>query len=173
MRLQEFTDEITFHDEHINSHHGQSDMVLRAMRGGRSGTEVGRIEYSIYRGEPAIQHISVSEHRQKIATRMLQHLQSLFPGIEIDWGGTTDDGTALKKSINFKKLPNKSVRKDKIRLAILMKRLEKIQNFFDTATPDEINHLDLSNKYNTIHDEVESIRYRLHGKKDTIDLIEY
>jgi hypothetical protein len=170
MRLHELIDEIIFQNSSLDHHHGQTDMLLLAMHG---GVEVGRIEYSVYKGEPHIQHITVFEHRQKIATKMLQHLQSLFPGIEIDWGGTTEEGTALKKSINFHKIPNKFVRRDKMRLAILKKRLKKIQYLFDTASPEEINHLDLSDKYNTIYDEVEQIRYRLHGKKDTIDLIEY
>lgn len=75
------------------------------------GKQVGYLSYNVYQNQPAIKMIWVEpEHRRhKIALRMLKELQNTYPESEIDWGYTTDQGAALKRSINFRTQPNVDV----------------------------------------------------------------
>lgn len=63
---------------------------------------VGRLEYVKFQGKPSVAYIEVEFdcRRQGIATLLVQHLQSLFPDQEIDWGMCSDDGFALFKAVN-------------------------------------------------------------------------
>ena len=59
---------------------------------------------------------------------MLKALQELSPEEEIDWGYTTDDGTNLKRSINFIKKPNKEVIAKKAKLAGVRSKLAQLKH---------------------------------------------
>jgi GNAT superfamily N-acetyltransferase len=114
------------------------DTVEDSFRGGYDGTiyatdngaHVGYIQYSMYQNKPAIKMIWVSPEyrRQKISYKMLKALQELSPEEEIDWGYTTDDGTNLKKSINFIKKPNKEVIAKKSKLAGVRSKLAQLKH---------------------------------------------
>ena len=85
-------------DEALDAHHGQIDMLMRAVRGELT---VGTIRYSIFEGRPHISMIEVLEdyRRQGIATQMLRYLQGQYPNEEIVWGYLTEDGSALYQAV--------------------------------------------------------------------------
>lgn len=62
---------------------------------------VGRIDYSVYQGEPAIAMISVETkfRRSRVATRLLHCLQAKYPQTEIAWGMMTEEGHALYSAL--------------------------------------------------------------------------
>ena len=104
MRLYEFsTDDITFDIDYNDYRSGQHYAELIATQ---HNTEIGRIDFSVYQEIPAIHYIDSKTKRTGLATKMLQFLQSKFPDEEIDFGGLTDDGANLYKSLRFKELPN-------------------------------------------------------------------
>ena len=85
-------------DEALDTHHGQIDMLMQAVRGELT---VGTIRYSIFEGRPHISMIEVLEdyRRQGIATQMLRYLQGQYPNEEIVWGYLTEDGSALYQAV--------------------------------------------------------------------------
>lgn len=104
MRLYEFsTDDITFDIQYNDYRSGQHYANLIATQ---NNTEIGRIAFSVYQQVPSIQHITSKVRRIGLATKMLKYLQSKYPEQEIDFGGLTDDGSHLYKSLNFKEIPN-------------------------------------------------------------------
>jgi hypothetical protein len=169
MRLREVTDELTFKEEFLGQHSGQSDRVLYAIS---NSQEVGHVDYSVYDGVPAIKWIETSVVRRKIATRLLQHLQKLFPDVEIEWGMLTDDGSVLKKSIPFTKLPNKPVINARKKLAEFIQRRDVLAARFDAWEQTPMDDLSrASGLFNQLSDKIEHLERYLYGKKDTIDLI--
>lgn len=85
--------------ENTATYSGQSNFTASAQVG---DCVVGRLEYVKFQGKPSIAYIEVEFEcrRQGIATLLVQHLQSLFPDQEIDWGMCSDDGFALFKAVN-------------------------------------------------------------------------
>jgi len=85
-------------DEALDSHNGQIDMLMQAVRGELT---VGTIRYSIFEERPHINMIEVLEdyRRQGIATQMLRYLQGQYPNEEIEWGYLTEDGSALYRAV--------------------------------------------------------------------------
>ena len=85
----------------------QMDLTIRASD---EGVPAGRIDYSVYDGEPSIQMIETDPafRRQGVATRLLQDLQSRYPDKEIDWGSLTDEGAKLYKSTIFDEIDQTS-----------------------------------------------------------------
>ena len=79
-------------DENIGAHNGQSDNRLTMYND--NDELIGYLEYSVYADKPYINMIEVKQESKKqgIATELLRKLQSMFSGIEIDWGMMTDDG---------------------------------------------------------------------------------
>ena len=77
---------------------GQSNLRLVAES---TGVQVGRIDYSVYRGDPAIEMIHVDEdfRRLGIGKAMALRLQQEYPDTEVKWGGLTVDGVRLYESI--------------------------------------------------------------------------
>ena len=87
-------------DESVDAHDGQIDMRLQAVL---DDLTVGTISYSIYQDVPHIGNMEVLEQyrRQGIGTRMIRYLQEQFPDTEIEWGMTTEDGTAFHDAVTY------------------------------------------------------------------------
>jgi GNAT superfamily N-acetyltransferase len=100
--------------------------------------QVGYLSYSIYNDVPQIEMIYVAQdyRRHGVAKKMLKALQKISPDEEIIWGYTTDDGTNLKKSIDFIKKPNPEIIKKKAKLAGIQSKLArlniKLEKLMDT-----------------------------------------
>lgn len=104
MRLYEFTtDDIVIDIDHHDYHGGQHDASVIAKQ---HNTEIGRIDFSVYKEIPAIKYIDVKIKRTGLATKMVKFLQSKFPEEEIDFGMLTHDGSGFIKSLKFKEIHN-------------------------------------------------------------------
>jgi hypothetical protein len=104
MRIYEFTtDDIVIDIEYHDYHSGQHDASVIATQ---HNTEIGRIDFSVYKEIPAIKYIDVKIKRNGLATKMIRFLQSKFPEEEIDFGMLTQDGSEFIKSLKFKEIHN-------------------------------------------------------------------
>lgn len=90
-------EEIRLFSDCRGAHNGQVDMVMIAVT---VEHVIGHLYYSIFDGEFHISTILVvEEHRRRgIATKMLRQMDADDPGLPIQWGITTEDGTKLKAS---------------------------------------------------------------------------
>lgn len=108
MRLNEIVDKISGNPvhritrEHVNSHSGQDDYEIGAWD--KNNDILGVLEYSEFDGIPSIKMIRVvPKYRRKgVATKMVRHLEKLYPDKEIVWGLMTDEGNRLKRSLHGK-----------------------------------------------------------------------
>lgn len=133
--------------------------------------QVGYLSYSVYKYAPAIKMIWVSPNarRQKIAVKMLKELQRMFPDSEIDWGYTTDDGSALKRNINFKQVPNRAVMDTKAKLLAVRAQLAKLNHKLQTLQQTDIEQArtfvnTVSDRWNKLHD----LEYKLENQLSTM-----
>lgn len=95
--------EIQFVNNVTAAYSGQTNMTLTMLV---DNTPVGYIDYSVFMGEPYIQFIKVHPNYQRkgYATKLIKHLQSLYPNQELDWGSTTPQGEDFKNSLKFKNI---------------------------------------------------------------------
>jgi len=91
-----FNENITFQDELSGSHHGQTDMILKAINSDRK--IVGYLEYSVFDKKPNIQWIR--SFQPGIGTKLVQRLAQEYPYEEIEWGMVTDEGSKLKAKMD-------------------------------------------------------------------------
>lgn len=153
MRFSRYINEvkITFRDENIGYHSGQSDNRLIAHI---DGEVVGHIDYVDYQGDISISMIDVSPKYQSkgVGKELVLKLQSTYPKKEIDWGMVTGPGMKLYNSVksklyvdrekrdHIKKLKSK-LESNKKQYAKIMKELEK----GDYKNADKLNDLDDEN----------------------------
>ena len=94
--------DLAFENMHIDSHHGQDDYNLVA-RNQEDNAPMGLVEYTIYDAKIYINNMLVKEgfRRMGIGTAMINELKSLdiTQGLKIHWGIMTDEGYALKQSL--------------------------------------------------------------------------
>ena len=97
--IEEAIQGLQFRSECRGAHNGQTDMTLFAELNDQA---IGRIDYCVYDGEIHVQYIKVQPRyvRQGVATAMAKHLQSEYPKVEVEWGGTTELGTPFVASLD-------------------------------------------------------------------------
>lgn len=98
---------VAFTDETTAAYSGQTNHTLTAtLPDGKTGT----LEYTVYDGKPQISMIDVptASRRRGIGRALVQELQRKFPNTEIDWGGLTPDGAALRASLGFREAPTEA-----------------------------------------------------------------
>lgn len=167
--LYESANDIGFVNTSRGYHHGQTDLTLYAKIDDKY---VGKIDYSVYEGEPQIQMIKVDPNytRRGIGTDLLYHLQTLYPDQEIQWGSLTSGGAALRKKINFVTKPSEYANDfaDLEQQKSSLKRLEKIikDNWDDMAKRGEY-----MNQYYDLEHEVDAMQYDLQDKSPTKELM--
>ena len=146
-------------DEALDSHNGQIDMLMQAVRGELT---VGTIRYSIFEERPHINMIEVLEdyRRQGIATQMLRYLQGQYPNEEIEWGYLTEDGSALYRAV-VDEQPNPEYQKVKT-------DLEDITRLYDGYVQRMDNGGILSPAEAADMDDLEDIQYRLEKELDEL-----
>lgn len=159
-------EEIEITNNMLSHHSGQSDMLLSAIVDGKV---VGKLEYSDYKGEPAISFIEVpeAERRKGIATELLKELQSSYPNVDIDWGYTTEDGSALKEAITYE-IPNKEIMADIKKLTSMKEQLKAI----DERIAQEIYLEEDGEIYNALYDEISLLEKDLVGKNPIKTMID-
>jgi hypothetical protein len=169
----ESTRDLTFRREHQGSHHGQHDYRLLALL---DGQVVADLEYVVYEAKPSIQMINVERKRNGIATAMLRHLQNMFPDTEIDWGFTTDEGTALYNSLTFRDVPNPVYAKLQAALERTRTKLEnyaqQAEAFYADQSEDARKALHAATAdWNDLHNREAKIERVMHGMKPSKRLI--
>ncbi len=92
-------------------HHGQTDCTLKALDDS-NGTFLGYIDYSYYNDEIHINLIRVEEkfQRQGVATALWNQLKKENPGVKINRGMTTSDGTSFLRAIGESTLTESTLR---------------------------------------------------------------
>lgn len=146
-------------DEALDSHNGQIDMLMQAVRGELT---VGTLRYSIFEERPHISMIEVLEdyRRQGIATQMLRYLQGQYPDEEIEWGYLTEDGSALYRAV-VDEQPNPEYQKVKT-------DLEDITRLYDGYVQRMEGGGILSPAEAADMDDLEDIQYRLEKELDEL-----
>jgi hypothetical protein len=165
MRLLEVMS-LTFHDEHRNHHHGQSDQTLRAFVGDRC---VGWIDYSVYQGEPSVQMIEVVDQRRGYGSALIRKLQSMFPDTEIDMGMLTDDGMKLIGGMPHIIVHDPEYKAKRERLDGLLateREYQRAMDAFDANPSDEARRaLPAVNRWNDLNDAIRELEQELHYMK--------
>ena len=161
---------IDFKNEVSGFHSGQMDARLSLTR---DGVELGYVDYSVYQDVPHISYIESFEKRAKVATLLLKKLQTMYPDVEINWGGMTDDGAALKKSMSFKKIPNEDVIAAKKRVEELKAREIELEGLLNSGTPVS----EISDEWNALNDELRDledslVHCQIRGVDDYTHIIE-
>jgi hypothetical protein len=166
MKISEIASpELSFRVEMRGYQHGQSDQTLSAFR---DGQYVGHIDYSDYENEPHVQMIEVPKdlRRQGIGTALVQRLQAEYPGVEIDMGGLTDDGSKLLPTIPQTNTANPEHQALTARLEKLRAKEAEYQALADRfhANPNEADRARInaiSGSWNNLNDVIEKIEQQL------------
>lgn len=170
MRLYEIAD-LTFHNETLGYHHGQSDHSLIAYK---DGEYVGQIDYAVYQDEPHVQMIRVrpgKQYRRKgYGTALVLHLQSLFPDTEIAMGMTTAAGSKLLRAIPKTVIKDADVIAKRRRLRTMRATLDRWQKRADVIyAKDQMSDKDRkflgSARWNELSDQVDALDDALRGAK--------
>jgi 2'-5' RNA ligase/GNAT superfamily N-acetyltransferase len=163
---------VQFTTETRGAHHGQTDMTLFAEV---NGQRVGYVEYSDYNDQPSVQYIKVTDKRKGYGTALLKELQRMYPNIEIDLGGTTDEGTKLVESLNFREEQTEHAEKFKEyeRLKEEEKRLQAIADDFHANPTEEKRQalLNMTDEFNAVSDRIWELEQELYGKSPTKRII--
>ena len=103
--------------------------------------------------------------RRGVAMKMLKALQELSPNEEIDWGITTDAGSNLRKSINYRKVPNPEIIKKKAKLAGVRSKLARLNYRLEQLKNTDV---ELARKFiKTVGDrwnQLNDLEYRLENE---------
>lgn len=160
---------LDFTHETTGAAHGQVDSTLTAMR---DGEPVGRIDYSTLDGKPKIHMIEVdpSVRRQGIGTELTQEMQRRFPDQEIDWGGMTPDGVALKASLPMSSRPVADVQTKLADLAAAVK--ERDARIAEVEAPGYKPKAEDGDQINALHDRIAELEKATQGVKPTQTLID-
>ena len=130
---------------------------------------VATLEFSEYNDEPYVNMIKVNEkyRRKGIGTKLLKQLQEMFPNNEIHMGMETEEGAKLIESLPKKFIPNERYNELSSQRNQLKNRMEELQNFLDTATPDTQRKEMLSKgeEWNQINDKLWDIEKELEDLK--------
>lgn len=157
-------------NEVVSFYSGQMNAVLSAT--GPNGETVGYIQYAEYQDVPYIQYISTKEEyrRQGVATRLLQELQSLYEGKEIDWGMTTEDGTKLREAVTYV-VEDAEVKDLMERLAVAQAALqenEKVLNeLYQIEIPTQDQDIEierLGDRWEELTDEIRDLEKEIDGR---------
>lgn len=166
-KLFELSD-ITFKEEVLGYHSGQLDIKLSAVK---NNQELGYINYSEYLKKPHINYIEVYHQKQGIGQRLVKQLQMKYPNEEIEWGMTTSEGEALRKSLPTITLKNKKYEEYKIKLDKLQKLEEQYTDLFENHNLSSEERQRISIKWNKVHDLKYVLEERLHEMEPSKTLI--
>ncbi|KVW93336.1 hypothetical protein [Thiobacillus denitrificans] len=163
---------VSFKEGSRGSRSGQTDMTLTADAGGES---VGRIDYSVYQGRPSVQMIDVPEgkRRKGYATEMVKQLQRQFPGVEIDFGGLTEEGAALYKALAKTTEPSEYAPAfDELAAAIAERTALEEKNAQLEGTAERGAWIaQVGDRWNELHDIISDLEGEIFNKSPTKNLI--
>lgn len=93
-----------FCDYYRGSHYG--NIIASTEPFGPGSKTIGLLQFAGNNEYVSIQWIEVAKDwaRKGVGSALVDQLAREFPDAELDWGGTTPEGTALRKSINARRL---------------------------------------------------------------------
>jgi hypothetical protein len=96
---------------HLDYRYGQHDYVLNAYDENDLTNRIAHLSYRLFEGQPSVNHILVAPDRrnERIGSELVLALQRFYPERCIDFGMSTDDGTGLLASLDWKIVPNENV----------------------------------------------------------------
>lgn len=153
---EEAKEKFTVKNYSTDWHSGQLDMVMVAKD--KNGNTAGTIEYAVYDGKPYIQMIRTEDgyKRQGVARYLLQNLQMEYPNTAIDFGMTTQDGTALLDSVTHEETSTD----EKARLDLYNEnnaRMAEIENELNRAYELEDSGRNLSEEEQALVDSIDEL----------------
>lgn len=158
--------EIQFVNNVTAAYSGQTNFTLSMIV---NGENVGYIDYVEYLGEPYINFIKIypKYQRKSYGTKLIQHLQSLYPNHELDWGSTTPQGDALRNSLKYKLIEKPEVIEKLNKLNWAKKQLKILELKGKEYEKGDIELYrkwirTVSNKWHKLHDLI----YKLENDKD-------
>lgn len=133
--------QIEIEELHLDHRWGEDIYVLRAKI---NGEIVGKLNYGVYENEPNVKMLEVAPkwRRLGIATKLLKHLQQLYPDTEIELGYATKLGGKFLKSINRQFIPNLEHQKLSKRLSEIQVEIHRILKQMDNDDYTESAKLD-------------------------------
>lgn len=151
--------QVEVRETHLDYHNGQHDFLYEAIY---NDTPIGALQYSEYGGNPYLSYIEVKEEyrHRGVATQLLQALQSKYHGKEIEWGMTTEDGTALKEAITFEVEDREYTGLQQEYEQIKAQLLELEAEWGDKPCPG-----DVTDYWNSLNDRQQAIEEALYDKK--------
>lgn len=168
---------VEFRDVTRGAYAGQVDQTLIADVG---GVQVGKLDYSIFNGIPAIQMVEVeSEHRRNgYATELVKQLQRQFSDTEIYWGALTADGAQFRDSLRIIEKPSEHAQ-DFERLNIAIAERDRLLsdaeyfNALENPSQDQIEqHSKQLEPLNNLHDLIYDLESELSNQTATVRLID-
>jgi len=168
---------VEFMDVTRGAYSGQLDQTLIAAVG---GVQVGKLDYSLYNGIPAIQIVEVEpDHRRMgFATELVKQLQRQFPNTEIEWGALTEDGKNFRESLRITEKPSERAADfERLNIAIAERdRLLSEAKYFNdltNPTPEQIEtYSNLTGPLNSLHDLIYDLENELSNQSATVRLID-
>lgn len=168
---------VEFKDVTRGAYSGQVDQTLIAEVG---GFQVGKLDYSIYNGIPAIQMVEVENDHRRLgyATELVKQLQRQFPNTEIEWGELTEDGEKFRDSLRMTEKPSEHAPEfERLNIAIAERDrlLSEADNFnaLKNPTPEQIEtHSNLTEPLNNLHDLISDLENELSNRTQTVRLVE-
>jgi len=127
---------VNIRNETRGTHHGQYDGVLIAADPA-TGEYRGHLDYA-YLEEPGeeilIQWVEVPEEyrRQGIASQLVEKLKAENPGREVNWGYTSEEGTALREVSGVEIKVGDKLLDNKTDLVLTVVRIEKHKDWFQS-----------------------------------------
>ena len=151
---------ITTKDEVTAQYQNQVNSTKTAYIDGKA---VGTLEYVEYDGTPSISMVEVlpEYQRQGIATKLVTELQSEFPNVTVEWGGTTEDGTALQQAIT-KEVPITEVQEKVDRIT----ELDKLQKDLEAKGFENVSEAE-GDMWNKWEDEKGILEREVQGEATT------
>jgi murein DD-endopeptidase MepM/ murein hydrolase activator NlpD/ribosomal protein S18 acetylase RimI-like enzyme len=155
-------------DNHISSYSTAAYSGQVNMRSDyKMGDNVlGYVDWTIYNDKPSISYIEVDKdyRRQGIARKLLQDIQRQYPDTEIDFGMTTEDGTALVDSITY----DVEDEDTKNKLEVLESKRAEIADLEKKLNSDEITDEEAQSygdQWDKLNDEIRTLESETEGQK--------
>jgi hypothetical protein len=114
-----------FENIHLDYSCGQHEFVIVARDGGEP---VGKLEYSLFEGTPYVKWIEAYRKRKGVGTGLLVTLQNQYRETPISFGYSTEEGTLLLESLDWRVEPNEAHVVASSRLEQIRSRLVHYQN---------------------------------------------
>lgn len=176
MKIQHLTESATIRSEVKGAHNGQVDFTLYIEDDGKV---LGKLDAVEFDKKPSINMIDVYVKGNGNGKQLVKHLQSLYPDQEIEWGMTTDEGEALRKSLKYTKVKTeyydqfKKYHDTKAKLEDLQAKADAFHEIVQPSEEHKQAFFKIIEPMNDLHDEVSDLEEILRDEKPYHHVIVY